>query len=259
MSRATWPDPALPCFEEPVPARSNAAPVHDVRTPDRAPYVPTLDELLRVAVDIAPAAGNEAPDRFFGPQADELDLYDPARRRAAIVAVAAACFLIPDDEAAEDGRSPFEQWVRRSPVPPARERSAFRAVARAPWAVWRITSTAPLCVADATDLAPAWRPDGPVNADLADAFVAPEIGRALLAKIVPTDRGWTVALGLVLPDVPPAVLVGAWVAEVVRHAGAPIEAALASHGHILVRRAVTRWWRSGPARATPTVAHRRSA
>ncbi len=56
------------------------------------------------------------------------------------------------------------------------------------------------------------------------------------------------AFGLVLPEVPPMVLVRTWVAEVVRHAnGTPIEEALASHGHILVRRAVTWWWRAWPA------------
>ena len=244
MTRASWPDPTLPCFEEPVPGTSNAALVHATRSPETAPYVPTLDELLRVALDIAPAAGNEAPDRLLGPLSDELDLYDPVHRRAAIVTVAAACFLVPDDEAAEEGRSPFEQWVRRSPVPPARDRSAFRAVAKAPWALWRITSTAPLRLADTTGLAPAFCPDGPVNADLADALVAPEPGRALLAKLVPTADGWTVALGLVLPDVPSSALIASWVAEVVRHAGTPLEEALASHGHVLVRRAVERWWRS---------------
>lgn len=210
-----------------------------------APFVPTLEDLLRVTVDIAPAAGNEAPDRFFGPKAEDLEHRDPAHRRAAIVAVAAACFMVPDDEAIATNRSPFDQWVRRSPNPPARDRAAFRAVAKAPWAVWRITSTDPLTLADATDLSPAFHPTGPVAADLADAFVAPEVGRALLARLVPTAEGWQVAFGLVLPEAPPMALVRTWVAEVVHHAnGTPIEEALASHGHILVRRAVTWWWRS---------------
>lgn len=213
---------------------------HEAGAPERAERVPPVDDLARVACDVAPASGNDGPDRIFGAWADELDAAIPADRSALILATAAACFFPPDD----DTLTPFESWSRRSPAPPAADRAMFRAVARAPWAIRRITSLDPVRSVDATGLAGPWTPGDDLAIAPIASLVAPQVGDALLVRAVRgKDGGWTAALALVVPGFPPAEAIAAWVADVVAQSGGlTVERALARHGQVLVRRACERAW-----------------
>lgn len=123
--------PLLPQFIEPeVPLRTYP----EWRLP--VAFAPTIDTLLRVATDHAPAAANDFPERILGPWALALDAADPCERAVLRWAVAAACFVNPDD----DLQSPAEHWYRREPFPPVEERHAVRAVERTPWRVWRVSN-----------------------------------------------------------------------------------------------------------------------
>lgn len=215
-------------------------PTHELIGPQRVDRVPSADDMARIACDIAPASGNDGPDRVLGPWADELDARQPADRRALITATAAACFFPPDD----DPQTPFEAWCRRPPAPSVAERARFRAVARAPWAIRRITGTDPLCSVDATGLADAWTPGDQLTVAPIASLIAPRVGDTLVVRAVRlADGEWIAALALVVPGFPPDSAIAGWVADAVaRSDGLTVERALARHGQVLVRRACERAW-----------------
>lgn len=246
-----WPsagDPRDP-FAEPLACGPRGVLWHESRPPDAVLAVPSVADLARVACDIAPAAGNDGPDRVLGPWADE-DL----PRGVRLAATAAACFFPPDD----DAETPFSAWCRRPPAPPVAERAAFRAVARAPWAIRRVIGTDPLRSVDATGLAASWAADETLAAD-ATGLCAPAVGGALLVRAVRrSDGGWIAPIAIALPVCPPEVAIARWVGECAGYAAnRSVEAALASHGHVLARRACEWAWllaRRGPPGGSPNCA-----
>ena len=242
---SAWPeacDPRDPFVENAEPTDVGTLRFERI-PPDAIANLPALADMARVAADISPGVGNESADRLLGPFADELDLTDPLGRHQRLVAMAAACFFAPDD----DERSPFLQWSRRSPTPPAAARAAFRAVERVPWALFRIDTVADRAVTltDCTGLGSRYVPIGAVQVD---GPLPLEPGHGLLARLVPRPDGtWAAALALTTPVVPPGAKIQGWIREAAALAHTPvIEQALRSHGHVFVRRTLTYGWRARP-------------
>jgi hypothetical protein len=177
-----------------------AAPRHDPRLPEVATAVASTSCLLRIATDIAPASGNDGPDRFLGPRVDELDVRVPGHRALLVLATAACCFLVPDD----DEKTPLHRWSRQPPAPSVSDRAAVRAIARAPVGVWTLTGgPRSFSVRDGIGIAPAWVPDAPVDVGEAVLWSGPaRAGDTLVARMVRTVEGFRACLGLVLPCPP---------------------------------------------------------
>jgi hypothetical protein len=244
---SAWPvvlDPRDPFDDPHVVAGEHVRWRHDRRPLERAARIPTTEELLRVATDIAVGAGAEGPDRVLGPWADELDANVPAHRLALRIATAATCFMDSD----EDLRTPMEQWSRRSPIPPRALRASFRAVEHAPWSIWTLVSQEPggggggWRLQDLVGIAPIFVPDAPVRLE-GGALVEPMPGDAVAARMVPTTAGWVAAMAIVVRGSPSRALVKRWRdAELLRRRPRELEAMLRSDGHVLARRLCEWHW-----------------
>lgn len=208
----------------------------DPRTLPVVDRAPSAASLARVANDISPAAGNDAPDRVLGPWADVLDPRKEPDRKALLVALAASCFVPEDGD--KWGRSPFDQWVRRKPHPEMATRDRFRAVARAPASAWRL--------GDGTlePLLPIARgaiPGGPVRIPLlASVNGAGAPDDVVLARVIHTHHGWVAPLALALRD--PVGPLREWLEQEcwlyrVDHKLASVDDLLRARPHVLWRRA----------------------
>lgn len=205
--------------------------------------------LARLALDRAPAAGDDAPRYVLGPWAAQLDLSVPAHRAVWAAAVACATFAIAPD----DNRSPFRSWQRelsRRRRYHAADTSAVVAVARTPlvpWRTqavdggWRLTPALPVR-ADrvpevAVDLSVVGGVDGP-----------PRDGGLLVARLVRCDAGWAVRTAFVLPDAPDDATLEAWwavvaVPAIVATPELDADDLMRRHGHHLVARLHAWAWR----------------
>lgn len=199
------------------------------------------ETLARIATDMLPAIGNDAPDRLLGPWAS---LARPgADARLLQIATAAGAFMPPDE-------TPFDarhQWSRRKPEPTDAERSAVRAVAHAPYTAWPI-----LALGD-----PCWRLGPAVGVEAAgEVWVdrparlpglgPPRAGDTLLARVVSLPGGAVARLPIVCPGPIPEAAEG-WLDLLLlerrltdRRAG-PRDV-LRSRGHVLVRRVLEAAW-----------------
>ncbi|MCB9664373.1 MAG: hypothetical protein H6732_09680 [Alphaproteobacteria bacterium] len=172
----------------------------------------STDVLARVALDVAPASGDDGPREALGAFAETLDLADPWHRRAWTAAVAALCLYVSGD----DPRSPYRSWLKDRAGPAEPEREAALAVGRAPWGAWRLAGgdgdgwrVAPLL-----PVRPCWTPDGPVDLSEAGGVRGgPRPGGLLLARLVPTTAGWVARMPFLLPVAPPATLARGWLAS----------------------------------------------
>ena len=184
------------------------------------PSVPSHEKLARVATDLCPASAGEALDRYLGPLADELDLRNPGHRTAAQNALAAFCFSRPDGAARSDGtsstfgRSPFQTWCNRKPLPSVEDRAELRHVARTPMALWSLETTDGdrWTLADRTGLAAHVLPTGPVRLlDPACPWRSPRQGDTLVARVLEGPEGWVALCGFVVPTAPPKRRIRSWV------------------------------------------------
>ncbi len=232
MNHTQWPDATSmrdPFGEPPFDWDSFRSPLKRESTA----IFPTQEEMLRICLDFAPAAGNDAPGRLLGPWADELDPRVPEERTILKWAVAAGCFFAPDDH----NRSPHLQWASRQPLPSVDMRQAFRAIALSPWDLWEedggnwrsclFGETLP--VAQINKLEPSVFPFGSRRP------------RFWLARLVPNRTGqWAAILPLGLTAAPPPPTMASWVRSL-GPAEADPRALLAARGHIFVRR-VLEWY-----------------
>lgn len=233
--RGAWPEATPPerWFEEentgtasaPGPRRWEE--VWDKRLPEAVDRAPTLAEAVRVAVEAAPAAGNEAPDRVLGPWAD-----GPVSRELLAVAVATAAWFTPD----VDDEAPWGAWARQEPRPAAVERARFRAVADAPWGLWWLDGEGErVFLRDTAGLGPRWLPTEAVW-----VRPVPLCGplRAVAARVILTRDGPVAVTPIGFPGLPDDVRARAdriveGVASADPHASR--EEALRRQGHALVR------------------------
>lgn len=171
-------------------------------------------ELARLALDVAPDVGDQAPAWMFGPWADALDSGRPAHRRLWAAAVGAAAFTL----APEPGRSPFRSWCRDDPRPTEAERAAVVAVHRAPFAPWRLVE--PLDnrrwrLAATLPLGAGVCPLGPVDlAELGWWDTPPEAGAVIMARVLPAGDGWYAVTPILLPTTPSMTQLRGWLARV---------------------------------------------
>lgn len=182
--------------------------------------LPTHAELARIATDLCPAGGGESQDRLLGPLAEELDHHRPAHRATALAALAAFCFTLPDGSGHPDGRSsqhgrtPFEQWARRKPIPPIHLRADVRAVARSPVGIYTLERTVGdrWLVSERSGLAPHTLPDGPVGLrEVGAPWREPRPGDLMVARIAPMADGWQASCALVFPTALPLQRLRTWV------------------------------------------------
>lgn len=227
MSRkGAWPEAGPPdtWFDDAPPASGRADHARSDRVfPETVDRAPTIAEAVRVAVEHAPGAGNEAPDRVLGPWADACP------RPWLAAAVAASAWFAPD----ADDEAPWAAWARQEPVPPAVDRARFRAVAHAPWGVWRVADDGQWH--DVLGLAPRWRPEGPV---VADPIVLGGPVRAVVARVIRTPSGPVAVTPFGLPGLPDDVVARAEAVVAATRAADPrvsTEEALRRRGHALLR------------------------
>lgn len=203
---------------------------HDRNTPAWGHPAATLQELVRVCTDYWPSVGNEAPELVLGRAA----LF--ATRQQCAIAVAGACFLW----AHRRWPSAFTSWCRSKPRAPTADRARVRAVGLAPWALWRVErAPSGLLLHDATGLAPAYLPQGPVTV----VGEAPT-GEGLAARVVRTDRGWVAHTALSVATLPSEQEIAGWLRDELHQARRfrpeiRIEPLL-RHRAVLVRRALSR-------------------
>jgi hypothetical protein len=212
----------------------------DPRPVASVPAVPTLRAMVRVATDIAPAMGVDGPDRLLGPWVEGLDPrtdQDVLRQ-----AVGAACFLAVDGD--RWGRSPFLQWVRRKPHPALEEREAFRAVDRAPPTAWRLVELVGerWVLEELVGISRRAVPETPVSIPtLASVHGGSGPGDLLVARVVPTEGGWSAPLALAVRGMPEREVIGSWVALEgllygIDHKVPSLDELLRLRPHVLVRR-----------------------
>ncbi len=153
----------------------------------------TEAELVRIATDADPSAGQFAPDIVLGPLADE-----PVDRRSLIVAVAACAFVVGDGVDA----SPYRRYARRAPVPPEAERLEVRALALAPFAPFRIEQLdeGMVEVSDVVGLLPAAVPRGPIPLRAPGLPFGPvQPGDLLFARMARGPDGFVATVPLGVP------------------------------------------------------------
>jgi len=238
---ASTPDPVLADLSRELGLGAPLPP--DPRLVDRVPGVPSLGAMVRVATDIAPAAGEEGPDRLLGPWVEELDPREPMHLAVLRQAVAASCFLAVEGD--RWGRSPFVQWVRRKPHPTLEERESFRAVERAPAAAWRLVEPCGdrWVIAALLGISRHAVPDAPVSIPaLASVNGGGGSGDLLLARVVATEAGWVAPLALAVRGLPAPEVIRSWVALEglllgIDHKLPSLDELLRLRPHVLVRRA----------------------
>ena len=115
------------------------------KKPMTGAFMPSVDDMVRVGTDVEPALGMDGPDRVLGPWCVALDVGVPAHRDALAMAAAASVFCV----GAGRWRAPWAEWARREPRATIAAREAFRAVDRAPWAVFAADEAEDWC-------SPAW-------------------------------------------------------------------------------------------------------
>lgn len=217
-----------------------AAPPVSTFVPVPAPDVAATDELVRVALDYEPDAGELALEALLGPWASRLDLTRPLHRRAWVAAVACSAFA---DHPGTD-HPPVRSWVldrKRRRVDAARTR--LLALAHTPPAPWRLVAQEAdgWRVAPCLPMHPGWVPDAPVDLSEAGGVDGgPAEGALLWARLVPVPGGHVARTALLLPRVPPReLLIGALVdvGLVVSSSGRALklEDVLRFSGHHLIR------------------------
>lgn len=223
------------------------------------PAIPTHEELGRVATDLCPAAAGEALDRYLGPLADELDLRNPGHLLTARNAIAAFCFSRPDGAARSDGdssvhgRSPFQTWCRRKPLPSVEDRARLRHVARTPMALWSLEAREGdrWRVADRTGLPAECLPTGPVHfPELASPWRDPRPTDAAIARIFEGPDGWVGLCSFAFPGIPPERRVQTWLTltlweKRLLDRRLTLEALLRTHPETLCRRMFEWAWLHG--------------
>lgn len=223
-----WSDGFFTAFGEHDPFVGPAE--HDRNTPAWGLPLPTLEALVRVCTDYWPSVGNEAPDLVLG-RASLM-----ASRQQCAIAVAGACFLW----AHRRWPSAFTSWCRSKPRASPPERAQVRAVGLAPWALWQVERRgSQLWLEDATGLAPAYLPDGPVQ-----IVGEHPTGQGLAARVLKTDRGWVAHTALSVPALPEHEEIRGWIEEELYEARRfrpeiRVEPLL-RHRAVLVRRALSR-------------------
>jgi len=173
-------------------------------------------DLVRIAIDYAPAAGHDAPHRVLGPWALDLDPDLPGHQRAWLHAAAALAFTPLSPKRA----SPAVQYARRSKSNKATAavRHSVRVVGWAPMSLWEIglAEGGGHWLVDRVGLDPRQLPDGPVHlGDL--GLMAGEVGPGdtLLARVARDAYGWRAVVALGLPGRPSDALVARWLSWVV--------------------------------------------
>lgn len=159
------------------------------------------DTLARLALDVAPASGAEAPSWVLGPWADLSDADVAGLGDARRAAVAMAAFVLSDEVA----RTPVRSWLRDEPRPAASERLVVLATQRTPPLRWRWVS-GPIGAARVEPVGavvPWWVPSVPVDLSGAGWLVsAPTPGDVVFARLVPGSVRWIAAAAVWLPDGP---------------------------------------------------------
>lgn len=155
----------------------------------------SLAECAQLATDMAPHLGLDGVVRLLGEVWLDLDARLPRDRRALLAALAASCFMQEEDD--RHDRSPFEQWVRRKPIPSVAERVRFRAIDHEPHRLCHIRSRgATWTLEDALD-------GGLITVDPSRlAHLLCDEGPAVIARLAYTTEGRVATVGWVLPKMP---------------------------------------------------------
>jgi len=223
----------------------------DPRREPEIDAIPDACTLARVASDIAPSVGMDAPDRLLGPWADVLDPRRSTDRVVLIAVLAAACFVPVDGD--RYGRTPFVQWVRRKPHPGLDLRARFRAVEHAPPSAWRLVARDGdgWQVRDLVGISPEACPDGPLRIDLlASVEDAGAPGDLLLARAIRTEDGWVAPFGFAVRGLPEPAVLKSWIRldlclQALDQRIPSLDDVLRRHPQLLVRRAHEWAWARG--------------
>lgn len=223
------------------PLRLNAEPPPVI---DEAPH---NDVFTRIALDIAPAAGEDGPRVVMAGWHSVLDLADPVHLRAWAGAVAAHAFVASGSK----DRAPVRSWLQdgRRIVRPGRD--GIAAAARTPPVPWRLHAQGErFAVEPLLPVHPAWVPSEAVDlSGVGGVDGGPVDGGMLLARLVPGPVGAVPVAGLALPQVPDAARLEAWFAhcalpQVVVNPDLLVEDVLRRGGHGIYRQAHAWWWRA---------------
>ena len=181
---------------------------------------PTSPERLsRIALDLCPAAGAEAADRFLGPWSLDLQRDIPRHRKALQMAIAAQCFALLDGDqdvqrpGPAPGLTPYEKWKKSKPRPSREDRARVGAIARTPMGVYSLESDQQgrWWLADRIGLTPELDPGSPVDlSHIACPMRDPQAGDTLVARLVECDGVWHALAGFVWPSAPPSPMLQAW-------------------------------------------------
>jgi hypothetical protein len=165
----------------------------ETQRPPRAPALPDVATLARIAADHDPAVGAVGPDLVLGPWADTAD-------RATLLAAVAHCAFVSSDGTPH----PPVVWHRRGrPSPTPTLRAGLTAVGQAPLAPWRVREVRAegAMLEDLVGLGAA-APTTPVRLD----FSAP-----LVVARVAWEQEVPVAVApIALPAWPPSHVVARW-------------------------------------------------
>ena len=218
-------------------ARTSSSPPEE----PRAQRLPTVDELVRVACDLLPQAGNDGPHHALGPWVEQLEPRLPQHHQALLHATAALAFVPISPQRA----APATQQARRSRSVQlsAQVRQGLRAVSWAPMGLWQLGDAwqGGHRLVDRIGLPPQVLPEGPVHLGQLGLVAGPVgPGDTLVARVAVDERGWRVAVGFGIPGRPPQALVDRWVRWVVlerrlRAPSMPRVVALRRWGHELAR------------------------
>ena len=199
-------------------------------------------DLVRIATDFDPSAGNHGPDLVLGPLADErLD------RRTLQVAVALATFYEGDDAVG----SPYRRWLRARPMDTAEVRRGVQAIADAPFAPWAVAwvDGDHAQLRDLLDLGPSVVPPGPVRLrQVARPFQTEVADSAILfSRVAREGDGWVATCPIVVPGPLPVAFPRwltwvAWSARVRFRSILTRAGLLRRYGHVLCRRVLEHEW-----------------
>lgn len=165
-----------------------------------APYAVPESVVLRIALDIDPAAGLFGPAAALGPWALIAEPNDPRHRQTLAWGLAHWAAGRPTIH------PPLQVWRRAKHAPAPRDRKAVSAISRAPLGLWEVRARGDRWhLRDTLGLAPHRCPTAPLSLDHAAGFGTLTDGALVLARVVPLADGTARAFApLVLPGTPPA-------------------------------------------------------
>lgn len=214
--------------------------------PKRAPERVKGADLVRMALDMAPAMGEDGPVAVLGPWLQRMRFDVPAHHAAIVAAIGTASFAWPPDEP----RPPVRSWLGPAGTLGGAYRDAVVGLSRTPPLPWRLVSQD----GDRWHVEPLlrvsdwWVPTEAVSLPEVGAVDGPpQEGGLLLARIVPTASGWYAGNALVLPECPAQEVLEGWftllaLPQLVGTRTLDVEDLLRRGGHLLVGWAHRWWW-----------------